>query len=130
MRALTVKQPWAWAIVHGGKDVENRGWVPTTRHTGRAVDLLIHAGRGVDDVALEGAPPSFPAGVVVAVVAVTSWHRADVCQGRCSPWAEPTGWHWRLTDPRPTPHVAARGQMGLWTPAPAVLERLRAAGVL
>jgi len=24
MRVLTVKQPWAWAIVHGGKDVENR----------------------------------------------------------------------------------------------------------
>jgi hypothetical protein len=24
MRALTVRQPWAWAIVHGGKDVENR----------------------------------------------------------------------------------------------------------
>jgi hypothetical protein len=21
---LTVQQPWAWAIVHGGKDVENR----------------------------------------------------------------------------------------------------------
>lgn len=24
MRVLTVKQPWAWAIIHGGKDVENR----------------------------------------------------------------------------------------------------------
>lgn len=24
MRVLTVKQPWAWAIVHGQKDVENR----------------------------------------------------------------------------------------------------------
>lgn len=24
MRILTVRQPWAWAIVHGGKDVENR----------------------------------------------------------------------------------------------------------
>lgn len=24
MRVLTVRQPWAWAIVHGGKDVENR----------------------------------------------------------------------------------------------------------
>ena len=24
MKALTVQQPWAWAIVHGGKDVENR----------------------------------------------------------------------------------------------------------
>lgn len=24
MRVLTVRQPWAWAIIHGGKDVENR----------------------------------------------------------------------------------------------------------
>ena len=22
--ALSVRQPWAWAIIHGGKDVENR----------------------------------------------------------------------------------------------------------
>ena len=25
-RALTLKQPWAWAISHAGKDVENRTW--------------------------------------------------------------------------------------------------------
>ena len=24
MRILTVRQPWAWAIIHGGKDIENR----------------------------------------------------------------------------------------------------------
>jgi hypothetical protein len=24
VRILTVRQPWAWAIIHGGKDVENR----------------------------------------------------------------------------------------------------------
>lgn len=24
MKALTVQQPWAWAIIHGGKTVENR----------------------------------------------------------------------------------------------------------
>ena len=24
MRILTVRQPWAWALIHGGKDVENR----------------------------------------------------------------------------------------------------------
>jgi len=26
VRCLTVRQPWAWAIIHGGKDVENRSW--------------------------------------------------------------------------------------------------------
>jgi ASCH domain len=36
---LTVRQPWAWAIIHGGKDVENRSW--RTKYRG---PLLIHAG--------------------------------------------------------------------------------------
>ena len=26
IKALSVRQPWAWAIIHGGKDVENRSW--------------------------------------------------------------------------------------------------------
>ena len=25
-RALSVRQPWAWAICHGWKDIENRTW--------------------------------------------------------------------------------------------------------
>ena len=24
--ALSVRQPWAWAIIHAGKDIENRPW--------------------------------------------------------------------------------------------------------
>jgi hypothetical protein len=36
---LTIRNPWAWAIVHGGKPVENRGW--RTAYRG---PLLIHAG--------------------------------------------------------------------------------------
>ena len=23
-RAISIRQPWAWAVIHGGKDVENR----------------------------------------------------------------------------------------------------------
>jgi hypothetical protein len=36
---LTIRQPWCWAIVHGGKPVENRGW--PTRYRG---PLWLHAG--------------------------------------------------------------------------------------
>src|SRR5262252_4761205 len=36
--ALSVRQPWAWALVDGRKDVENRSWM--TSYTGR---LWIHA---------------------------------------------------------------------------------------
>jgi hypothetical protein len=40
MKAITICQPWAWAIVAGIKAVENRTW--STPHRGT---LLIHAGR-------------------------------------------------------------------------------------
>lgn len=39
---LPVRQPWAWLIIHGGKDVENGNW--TTRVRGR---VLIHAAKGM-----------------------------------------------------------------------------------
>ena len=39
MKCITVRQPWAWAIVEGLKRIENRTW--TTRYRG---PLLIHAG--------------------------------------------------------------------------------------
>lgn len=36
---LTIRQPWAWSIVHGRKRVENRSWQMNYRGP-----LLIHAG--------------------------------------------------------------------------------------
>ena len=26
MKALSLRQPWAWAVVHAGKSIENRRW--------------------------------------------------------------------------------------------------------
>lgn len=39
---ISIRQPWAWLIVHGGKDIENRTW--STRVRGR---ILIHAAKGM-----------------------------------------------------------------------------------
>lgn len=41
MRALSIRQPWAWLIVHAGKDIENRSWA--TKYRG---PLLVHASMG------------------------------------------------------------------------------------
>ena len=41
MKALSIRQPWAWLILHAGKDIENREW--PTRFRGR---VLIHASKG------------------------------------------------------------------------------------
>ena len=38
LRALSIRQPWAWLVVNGYKDIENRSW--RTNHRG---PLLIHA---------------------------------------------------------------------------------------
>ena len=38
MKAITVRQPWAWAIINAGKDIENRNW--NTHFRGR---VAIHA---------------------------------------------------------------------------------------
>ena len=41
-KAISVRQPWAWLIVNGWKDVENRTW--RTDFRGR---VLIHAAKGM-----------------------------------------------------------------------------------
>lgn len=38
MKALSIRQPWAWLIAHGYKDIENRVW--PTDYRGK---FLIHA---------------------------------------------------------------------------------------
>ncbi len=48
MKALSIQQPWAWAIIHAGKDIENRSW--STNFRGR---VLIHTGKVYDDRAIE-----------------------------------------------------------------------------
>lgn len=43
MKALTIKQPWAWLICAGSKDIENRDW--PTNFKGR---IYVHAGKNPD----------------------------------------------------------------------------------
>lgn len=40
--ALSIRQPWAWAIVNAGKDIENRSWATTFRG-----QVCIHASKGM-----------------------------------------------------------------------------------
>jgi hypothetical protein len=42
MKALSIRQPWAWAIIYAGKDIENRTWATTYRGP-----VLIHASKGM-----------------------------------------------------------------------------------
>lgn len=42
--AISIRQPWAWLIMHGGKDVENRTWNYVPKRRGR---IWIHAAKGM-----------------------------------------------------------------------------------
>jgi hypothetical protein len=135
--ALTVRQPWADALLFGGKDVENRSWSSGYRGV-----LVVHAGLRWDpageaalrvllgDAAAAGllAAARARVGVVVGLVDLVDVH-AGAGGGCCSPWAAGR-WHWRIAARRPLPvPVAATGRLGLWrwTP-PAGLPLGGAAG--
>lgn len=62
MMAISIRQPWAWHILHSGKDIENRNW--PTRFRGR---VLVHAGKGMTRAQFEEGthPLTLPWGPVV-----------------------------------------------------------------
>lgn len=43
-RALSIRQPWAWAIINAGKDIENRNWKTAFRGP-----VCIHAAKGMTE---------------------------------------------------------------------------------
>lgn len=55
LRALSIRQPWAWLVAHGHKTIENRQW--RTEHRG---DTLIHAGLTFDTEGLAWVRAHFP----------------------------------------------------------------------
>ena len=152
MRALTVQQPWAWAIVHGGKDVENR-----TQAWSYRGPLAIHAGlakpeqHNLASVAHQKAhgteiPSHLVFGAIIGVVDLVSVHSEWDCMGGptealCTPWAQtacrgshdeecPASTrpmvHLELANPRALAQpIPCKGRLGLWTPPADVLDQLQ-----
>lgn len=78
--ALTLHQPWAWAVARAGKPVENRTWPPPRGVIGS--HIAIHAGKTLDreaieDLAFDGytVPERLDRGAIVAVARVIGWVR-------------------------------------------------------
>lgn len=122
MKALTIKQPWADAIAHGTKRVENRTW--TTRYRG---SILIHAGVAYDQTAGRTVPdltaladwPDYR-GAIIATAELVDIHPAAGC---CTPWGEPDVYHWQLANVYALPEpVLTKGRLQLWTPVPAIIR--------
>ena len=119
LRALTVKQPWAWAILHAGKNIENRSW--ENQYT--IGTIAIHAGLGRGDLDLLPPRVRCPTeeelvhGAIVGVVDVV-----DVVKRHRSKWfIGPLGWV--LKNPRPLRRpIRCGGKLGLWV-VPSAIER-------
>ena len=113
MLVLSIRQPWAWLIVQGYKDVENRTWRTNVRG-----DFLVHAGcifdeKGYDwvgtemEIVLPGIDTFDRGGVIGAVEIV------DCVRNYASPWF--TGpYAFVLRNPRPLPFVPMRGKPGFF----------------
>ena len=116
MKCLTVHQPWAWAIIQGGKDVENR--VRPTHYRGR---LVIHAAKKMiqadymeacRDLEKRGfRPPTADTIALGGIIGIVDL--VDV--------KSPSRWfggkyRWVLANPKPVPFYPAVGQLGLWNP--------------
>ena len=87
MKALSIRQPWAWLIVNGDKDIENRTWA--TNFRGK---VYVHAGRKIksgdfpeqrDYIEQSGIllPEEPPLGAIVGEVIIT-----DCVDTSSSPW--------------------------------------------
>ena len=123
MRAITLWQPWAWAIAHAGKDVENRTWAPPRTVLGQRI--AIHAGKRIargafpwpDGVA---SPPDRT--VTSAIVAVTrvagSLRPGELFSPTRTPeiWWLPEQFGWLLAGTVALAEpIRCGGHQGVWT---------------
>jgi hypothetical protein len=116
VKALTLHAPWAHAVAHLGKDIENRTWRPPASVIGTRI--AIHAGATATDaeyfaLARITRTDSFD-GVHRGFVVATAVVNEVVTESDSPWWIGPIGWV--LSDVRAlaTP-VPCKGRLGLWT---------------
>lgn len=125
MRAITIQQPWASAIIQRGNDVENRTWVTNYRGP-----LLIHAGKTRKRLAdyRDGWPKGVPLldesqmafGAVIGIATLVDC----VTRSRSVWFSGPYGFC--LSEIRRITPIPAAGKLGLWVPDPELLARVEA----
>jgi len=117
LKAISIRQPWAWLIVNGYKDIENRIWEPKLRGP-----VLIHTGKSRAHLTAEELkyikrhyhvahlPDTFETGGIVGIAEITGCvqrHRSKWFHG-------PYGW--TLAKARRLPFKQCKGQLKFFTP--------------
>lgn len=130
MKALSVRQPWAWAILHAGKDIENRDWPTKFRgtvavHAAKTLTREEHLWASMDIEERSGLrPPTYPMlasrGFIVGLVDIV-----DCVDGSPSPWFQGE-FGFVLANPRPLIRpVYCKGALGFWDVPGAVETVIR-----
>lgn len=135
--ALSVRQPWAWAIIHAGKDIENRSWRepnPGLRFRG---PVCIHASTGMTrdefDDAIEDIDyastnvdrmpmaKELVRGGIIGVVDIVDIVRKSDSRW----WCGPVGLV--LANPRSIDPIPCKGQLGFfrWQQSGQIAEPMR-----
>ncbi len=125
MKAFSVRQPWAWLIIHGPKCYENRAW--PKRHPGRSFrgPVLIHAAQGMTQAEYQEAaitahgyeidlPPAreLQRGGIIGQVEILDWHD----QAPQMPFAFGSGFSLHPLNKQALPFQACAGALGFFTP--------------
>ena len=130
-KALSIRQPWAWLIVQGLKDIENRSWA--TKHRG---PTLIHAAKGMTRQEYEDAAdfayfgcgiqqmPTFEQmqrGGIVGLAEITACVPPE---RRTSRWHMEGCHGFALRGAQPLPFTPLAGRLGFFDVPADVLDRI------
>lgn len=120
--ALSIRQPWAWAILHAGKPVENRKWSTNLRgpiciHAAKGMtldewrdglDTYRGAGASFDELKAFPSRHDLQRGGIIGVADLV-----DVVTSHPSPWFfGPYGFV--LANPRAVPFISVKGALGFF----------------
>lgn len=129
MLALTLYQPWGFAVVHRGKDIENRSWSPPKKMQAEKPFFAIHAGRHYDEPGanwlrargVTWSPSDILHGYLLGVAKLS-----DVIKHSNSKWfMGEYGWCLSHITPLPKP-IKCNGSQGLWYVGEAITEQINA----
>jgi len=145
--ALTLRQPWAWMVIHGSKDLENRTWINKIvlelQRTG--AEFAIHAGHSMTRVeyaeAVAFAKQEDPRlcvpraeelqfGQVIGTARLSELvpvqHYGPPGRADHVRWHMEGQWGWRLSERRalPSPFRCA-GKQGFWKLDDSLIENAR-----
>lgn len=112
MKAISIKQPWAYLILNRDKRLENRSW--STKERGR---VLIHAGLEIDEDAMkhfELQDTYLPTGCVVGSVEIEEVYPANHPDVVNDPWNMHDKYVWKLANPVKFTPFKMKGKLRFW----------------